>query len=197
VAVADKHQLKVLLTRALSGDPSAWNDFFREIAKYVHAEVRKVLGSDVRVCGERSAVVQETLVRVWERIGDQFTNGPDDVAIRRFLAWISTIARNRSLDELRKETRNRAVPAGSDIERVAEVDPLKRRQKRDQLSAEVGAAVARLPERQRQVVELFWFEGLADTEISKRLGCSAGAVRVLRLRALRKLQSPRLQSLLE
>jgi RNA polymerase sigma factor (sigma-70 family) len=61
----------------------------------------------------------------------------------------------------------------------------------------VAAALARLPERQRLVVELFWFEGLSDADISARLGGSVGAIKVLRFRALRALRSPGLRDLLE
>jgi RNA polymerase sigma factor (sigma-70 family) len=58
-------------------------------------------------------------------------------------------------------------------------------------------ALARLAEKKRRVVELFWFERLSDAEISERVGCSAAAVKVLRFRALRELRSPELLTLLE
>jgi RNA polymerase sigma factor (sigma-70 family) len=80
---------------------------------------------------------------------------------------------------------------------VAEPRRRRRAEQRARLAVELTAALARLPERQRQVVELFWFEDLSDADISRRLDCSPGAVRVLRFRALRKLQSPTLQALLE
>jgi RNA polymerase sigma factor (sigma-70 family) len=50
-------------------------------------------------------------------------------------------------------------------------------------------ALAQLPERQRQVVELHYFDRLRDNEISARLGGSVAAIRVLRCRALRKLRA--------
>jgi hypothetical protein len=40
--------------------------------------------------------------------------------------------------------------------------------------------VAGLPERDRQVVEMFLLERLSDAEIGQRLGCSAAALRVVR-----------------
>jgi RNA polymerase sigma-70 factor (ECF subfamily) len=197
MTAVDKHQLKPLLRRALSGDASAWNDFFREIRKYLHAEVRKVIGANAPGQMEPSAIVQSTLRRAWERIMEQFPDGPEDADLGRFLAWIKKIARNRCWDEWRRQGRHRTRPAGSDIEGIAEPRPWEHEMKRGRLAAELAAALARLPERRRQVVELFWFEGLSDAEISERLGCSPGAVRVIRFRALRELQSPKLLSLLE
>jgi len=52
----------------------------------------------------------------------------------------------------------------------------------------VAAALARLPERQRQVIEMHWFDRLRDAEISKLLGGSVSAIRVLRCRALKALR---------
>jgi RNA polymerase sigma-70 factor (ECF subfamily) len=197
MTAVDKHNLKPLLQRALAGDEAAWDDFFREIRKYVHAKVGQILGPNAPGPLERSVIVQSTMRRVWEHIEDQFPDEPEDADVRRFLGWVETIARNRCNDELRRPPWHRFRPAGSAIEEVAEKRPWEREMKRSRLAAELAAALARLPERRRQAVVLFWFEGLSDAEISERLGCSAGAAKVLRCRALRDLQSPNLQSLLE
>ncbi len=193
----DAHQLQPLLRQALSGDARAWNDFFGAVRKYLYAVVRHELGSDALGQLEQSALVQSTLRRAWERIEEQFPNGPEDGALRRFLAWVATIARNRTRDEWRKRQRERTEAVGPAIEGVLEPRRHRQAEKRARLAVELGATLARLPEKQRQVVELFWFEGLSDADISQRLACSPGAVRVLRFRALRKLQSPTLQALLE
>jgi RNA polymerase sigma-70 factor (ECF subfamily) len=197
MATVDKHQLEPLLRRALAGDAGAWNDFFRAIRKYLHAEVRKVVGPDAPADFEHSVVVQSTLRRVWERIEDQFPDGPETVALRRFLAWVSVIARNRSWEECRRLRRRPQQGADAALDSVPEPRPRQQTVQRDQLAAEVAAALARLPDKQRQVIELFWFERLSDGDIAGRLGCSPGAVRVMRFRALRSLQSPKLQALLE
>jgi RNA polymerase sigma factor (sigma-70 family) len=197
MTTVDPHQLRPLLRRALSGDAAAWNDFFREVRKYLHAEVRKVLGPGPHGPLDHSVVVQSTLRRVWANIEGQFPNGPEDAALRCFLGWARKIVRNRTWDEWRKVRGEQATAAGSVIEGVAEPRPCQQAMKRDQIAVELAAALGRLPERHRQVVELFWFERLSDAAISARLGCSAGAVRVLRFRALRKLQTPKLRSLLE
>jgi RNA polymerase sigma-70 factor (ECF subfamily) len=197
MTAVDKYHLKPLLRRALSGDAAAWNDFFQQIRKYVHAKVREMVGPNAPGPLELSVIVQSTLRRVWENIEEQFPDGAEDAGLGRFLAWVKTIARNRCMDEWRRPDWRRIRPVGSVIDGFAEPQPWDRGIKRGRLAAELAAALARLPERRRQVVELFWFEGLSDAEISERLGCKAGTVRVIRFRALRELQSPKLQSLLE
>ena len=188
----DPHNLTPLLERALAGDVRAWNDFFAEIRRYVHAEVRRAAGPEALGPLEYSAIVQSTLRRVWERLGDQFPDGAGNGALPRFLAWVKTIAHNRTRDEWRK-CRRRPSDAVGDVAGQRPGSAARR----EQVAIEVAAALARLPEKKRQVVELFWFERLSDAEIGGRLGCSAGAVRVLRCRALRELRSPSLLALLE
>jgi RNA polymerase sigma factor (sigma-70 family) len=191
----DKHHLRELLQRALRGDESAWNDFFREIRRFLHAELNKWEQNGNAHVG-RSDVVQSALLRIWERIEGQFPDGPEDTAIRRFLAWVSKIARNRWVDEWRRIISG-AQGAGSAIEHIPDPRPRKNAVNRDGAAIDVAAALAKLPEKQRQVVELYWFDHLSDAEISKRLDCSQGSVRVIRFRALEKLRLPELQSHLE
>jgi len=189
--------LLALLQRALSGQPSAWDEFFGRLRKFVHAEVRKVLGPDADGPLEHSAVVQSVLRRVWRSIAGQFPADPAHADLRRFLAWVGTIARNRSRDQLKGLHRIPTVPCGSAVQDVADPGATGAAARRDAVAVELAAALAGLPERKRQVIELFWFERLSDADIGARLGCSVGAVKVLRCRALRSLRTPRLRALLE
>jgi RNA polymerase sigma factor (sigma-70 family) len=193
----DKHQLRPLLRRALSGDASAWNDFFYEIRKYLHAELNRLAGSDPQDRQAHSDIVQSTLRRAWQRIEDQFPDGPEDVALCRFLCWIKTIVSNRRVDELRGLAVNLVHAVGDNIEDIPDGQRADHALKRTQAAAELACALSRLSDKQREVVEMFWFEGLSDAEISKRLDCSQGAVRVVRFRALKQLQSSALRAHLE
>jgi hypothetical protein len=59
MAKTDTHGLKPLLRRALAGDARAWNDFFQQIRRYLHAEVHKVLGPDHQGPPEASDVAPD------------------------------------------------------------------------------------------------------------------------------------------
>jgi RNA polymerase sigma factor (sigma-70 family) len=193
----DPHSLRPLLRLALAGDVRAWNDFFGEIRRYLHAEVYRVAGPDENGSLEHSVIVQSTLRRVWEHIAEQFPNGAEGDALARFLAWVKAIVHNRTREELRKRRPGQVDASGSAVEDVVDTRARPGAAKRDRVAVELAAALARLPEKKRQVVELFWFERLSDSEIGVRLGCSPGAVKVLRCRALRELRSPDLLNLLE
>jgi RNA polymerase sigma-70 factor (ECF subfamily) len=194
---ADADDLLALFRRALSGSPAAWNDLFARLRQYVHAEVRKALGSDVPGGPEYSDVVQSVLRRVWEHVEGRFPADPEHADLRRFLAWVAVIARNRSRDRRDEWNRRRPAAGGSAVKAVADRRDEEAAARRDLIAAELAAALAALPERKRRVVELFWFERLSDAEIGARLGCSGGAAKVLRCRALQALRTPRLRALLE
>ncbi len=97
--------------------------------------------------------------------------------------WVRTIARNLAVDEARRQGRSaeRLTREGTLPERTAE-----RRRDRLEVEAErarVRAAVARLPDGQREVVELHKLEGLSFIEVAARLRIRPGAARVRAHRA--------------
>jgi RNA polymerase sigma-70 factor (ECF subfamily) len=183
VTRADTYQLKPLLERARAGDAAAWNDFFARVRPYLFAVVHKVLGPDAQHRLDYSNIVQSSLRRIWDHLDDV---NQDALTVGRMLAWIERIVRNRSIDAVRRPPVEK--PGGSHLDDLAERRPWEQERERDRRAALLAAALARLPERDRAVVELFWFDGLPDEEIHRRLGLSVGAIRVMRLRALRKLR---------
>jgi DNA-directed RNA polymerase specialized sigma24 family protein len=52
----------------------------------------------------------------------------------------------------------------------------------------VREALSRLPQRQREVILLRYFEDLSEAEIARRLGCAPGTVKSSAARALRALR---------
>lgn len=60
-----------------------------------------------------------------------------------------------------------------------------RRDREEDAMRRVGRILSRLPARYQQVLELRFLHGYSAAEIARELDCSAGAVRILQLRALR------------
>ncbi len=130
-------------------------------------------------------LLQETFLRIWNRIHTF------DTERGRLEGWIVTIARNRAIDYLRSV---RCQPGESsttleDLEhsnlfvtRETEADRLTRRK-------EVGAALDRLSEDQREVLELTHFQGLTQTEIAEKLHKPLGTVKSLVRSALKVLRA--------
>ena len=134
-----------------------------------------------KTSGAAEEVLQDIFHQLWR-----------DAAKLRFHArslagWLLVMARNRSIDRLRRRTpavEEEVVvtlhgPA-LDIESVAA---------RNEMAERVRAALQALPEAQRQAMELAYFEGLTQSEIAKRTGDPLGTVKTRLRTALASLKA--------
>jgi RNA polymerase sigma-70 factor (ECF subfamily) len=178
----DRHQLRPLLERVTAGDRAALNELFARLRPYLHVLVRKTLGPDWK---DTSDIVQSSLRRINENFDDLLG---DDPTVPHLLAWIKKIVRNRAIDEARRRAAAAVTGNDSALASVPQAQGPEQAAARDRRAMGVMAALHLLPERQRQVVELHYFDRLRDAEISERLGGSVAAIRVLRCRALKELR---------
>lgn len=126
-------------------------------------------------------VVQETLLA----LGRQPAEEHEGIR-RRLAAWLFTVCRRKSLNVLRAEGRLHPLDAAPPVA-APEADPaaaLLRSEDHGQLLA----LVARLPERQREVVRLRYQEGFSYEEISGITEASVSHVGVLLHHALQTLR---------
>jgi RNA polymerase sigma-70 factor (ECF subfamily) len=177
----DRHQLRPLLERVTAGDREALNDLFGRLRPYLHALVRRTLGADWK---DSSDIVQSSLRRINENLDDVLQ---DDPTVPHLLAWIKKIVHNRAIDEVRRRG-GASVGDDAPLANLPEPRSPAEAAERQRRAMRVMAALGRLPDKQRQVVELHYFDRLRDVEISARLGGSVAAIRVLRCRALKQLR---------
>lgn len=112
--------------------------------------------------------MQEALAIVWHKAG-QFDPSRASVA-----TWIFTIARNKQLDALRKLNRPEPedLPWGlSDPGDPQSAAEMAQEQKR------LGDAVAKLPGRQREVIERAFYGELSHREIADITGLPLGTIK--------------------
>jgi RNA polymerase sigma-70 factor (ECF subfamily) len=121
-------------------------------------------------------LVQQTFLQL-HRARNDFREGA------AFRPWIYTIALNLKRSYFRKVGRRHEGDLA--VEPAARIgDP------EEQMAAhDMREVVATLPARQRQVVELFWFEGFSFPEIAEAIGSTHGAVKVCAHRAYKSLRS--------
>ena len=135
------------------------------------AGLARVLGVPATECED---LVQEAFVRLhrrWDAIGDR-----DDLG-----GYLRTTVVNLVRDRARRGDRRPEV-AVLDAP-SAEVEAAQRR-----LAGEVGTALARLSERQRECVVLRYYAGLSDTEVARATGLGLGSVKTHLRRGLRSLR---------
>jgi len=170
--LSQEHQ-RSLQRRLKAGDEHALGELFDLVAPWILGLAFRILQDE----DEAEDVVGDVFVQVWRHI-DQHDGGRGPL-----VPWILSIARNRSLDSLRRRRRwwrksahleqaqvmevGGSAPAGSH-EAAVPGWPVHR---------EVHAALAALSEEQRRVVVLSYFEGLSHREIAQRLHLPLGTVK--------------------
>lgn len=137
---------------------------------------------------EAEDVVEETFWQAWRK-ASSYEPSRGTVS-----TWLLTIGRRRALDRLRAKDRRREEPLTQGDSTVANLpasglDP--------SLAAEgserrmhVLAALRELPEEQREVLELGYFQGLSQTEIADVTGQPLGTVKTRMRLAMQKLREP-------
>jgi RNA polymerase sigma-70 factor (ECF subfamily) len=174
---------ETLLARIAGGDSTALEILYARYSRVVYSLALRLLASPELA----EEVTQETFWRVWRR-STLFQRSRGQVA-----AWIFGIAHNLAIDELRRQrVRPVAVYDRDDQpvlrertdERADAAAPALERERR----ALVRGALEQLPPEQREVIELAYFSGLAQSEIAERLGRPLGTIKTRVRLALQKLR---------
>ncbi|MBD2078984.1 sigma-70 family RNA polymerase sigma factor [Leptolyngbya sp. FACHB-17] len=114
------------------------------------------------------------------------TYDPRRGSLRTFLA---VLTRSRSIDRVRSRSTSRSFldRFRSSSTEMASESPLEQVFQTEQ-SQEVRAALAQLPESDRQILRLAYYDGLSQSEIAARLSLPLGTVKTKTRRGLLKLR---------
>jgi len=140
-----------------------------------------VLAYAARLTGDRAEaedVAQEAMLRLW-RIAPEWRSGE-----ARVTTWLYRVVTNLCTDRLR---RRRGTGLDSLPEPADGAPGVEARMQDEARARALEAALARLPERQRQAVVLRHLEGLANPEIAEIMEISTEAVESLTARGKRAL----------
>lgn len=170
---------EALLVLYANGDPVAARLLTQRLAPRVFAYAMRVLGDRA----EAEDITQEGLLRLW-RIAPDWRQGEAQVT-----TWLYRVATNLATDRLRARKRRQAdtlddVPEPGDdrpdvVTGMIEADRM----------AALQAALASLPDRQRQAVVLRHIEGMTNPEIAQILEIGVEAVESLTARGKRALSA--------
>ncbi|GAA4439181.1 RNA polymerase sigma factor [Ravibacter arvi] len=165
------------LFRAEGGKTKAFNEMVKRYHQKVYWMVRKmVIDHD-----DSNDVTQEVFIKAWNGI-DSFRGES------QLYTWLYRIASNESINFLNKKKRKLQVPL-EDVERELEdkleSDPLIGG---DEIQLKLQKALLKLPEKQRLVFNLKYFEELPYDEISEITGTSVGALKASYHWAVKKVE---------
>lgn len=162
---------------AVHRDVDAYRQLFQSYAPRVKSYMMRQ-GADPNTAEE---LAQETLLMVWRKAALY------SVEKGSATTWIFTIARNLRIDRLRREFPWQQLPEGHEETPSTEMPPDEAVSEGER-KRKVLAALAALPENQREVVSLSYIEGLSHNEIAERLGLALGTVKSRMRLAYRKVR---------
>lgn len=152
------------VTAPVTSDAASFAGWLRPSWATLHRYAVRLAGP-----GQADDVLQDALAVAWRK-RQQF-----DPARGTARAWLLAIVRDQA-----RKTRRRALRARAELVPVADLGPAPHR-------VDVARALARLTERQREVVGLYYYLDLPVDEVAQVLGCSSGTVKSTLSDARRRL----------
>jgi RNA polymerase sigma-70 factor (ECF subfamily) len=172
-----------LLMRIAQRDQTALSLLYDRYARIIYSLAFRSL----RSVEESEEVVLDVFAQVW-RIAERY-----DPQKGRADTWLFTLARSRLLDRLRKVKRSgSSITVSMDAEEIqpqaADVDIFENVVVRERRS-QVIAALKTLPNEQKQVLELAYYQGMTQSEIAAQTGLPLGTIKTRIRLGLSKLKS--------
>lgn len=175
----DREQLARLLAQSGQGDQQAFAELYRLTAGKLHGMCLRMLHDR----GVAEQVLQEIYIKVWQRAGQY------DSARAGAMTWLTTIARNKTIDHLRK---HREVLL-DDPERIGEAvddaaSPVDEAQA-SEAHRRLRQCLDGLESKHRGLVREAFFSGATYNQLSERLNVPLGTMKSWIRRSLIKLRA--------
>ncbi len=171
-----------LIRRIAMADRAAFEEFYEKYSGIIYSTALRVL-NDV---ADAEEVAQEVFFMIWEKAPMY------DVTRGKPLTWAVTMTRNKAIDRIRSVQRRIRLREEATAEADQDDFIHDRRPFDDVDSQEKGAmvraAVLKLNDEQREVIEMAYFGGLTQNEIAERLGEPLGTIKARIRRGMMRLR---------
>lgn len=142
---------------------AAFSKIVAQYSEQLYWKIRRIVVDH----DDANDILQNVFIKAWK--------GMDDFKQEsKISTWLYRIAINESLDFLRKQRPKVPLEEGTSVVSQLMADECF---DGDEMQARLQAAIARLPEVQKVVFNLRYFEEMKYSEISKLLGTSEGALK--------------------
>jgi RNA polymerase sigma-70 factor (ECF subfamily) len=178
---SDQDQDVELLRRMAEQDRDAFAEFYDRHSTLLFSVAYKILNDQT----DAEDVVQETFVQIWEKAANF------DPKLGKAPSWAARMVRNKSIDRIRASQRRArlAEEAGAEMAIANECEATVNEAVHGHDKAKaIQTAIVTLPAEQRQAIELAYFSGLTQNEISEKLKQPLGTIKARIRRGLLKLR---------
>lgn len=162
-------------------DPSTCREAFGEvIAKYtepLYWQIRRLVENH----DDANDVLQDTFIKAWSSI----ENFRGDAKLS---TWLYKIAINESLTFIAKERKRLNISIDDEASMLVNAIEADENIDGDQLALELRKAIARLPEKQRIVFNMRYYDEMKYEQMAEILGTSVGALKTSYHLAVKKIE---------
>jgi RNA polymerase sigma-70 factor (ECF subfamily) len=175
-----------LIQQIAQRDREAFSQLYDSCSSLVFSLAMRML----KVRSDAEDLLQEVFVQVWRQASNY---SPERGSPE---AWIINIARSRAIDKLRSIRRmEQSFVLTDDPARAESSDNVENSAAESEAKMAMSSALVNLPQAQRRVLELAYFDGLTQSEIAARLNEPLGTVKtrmragIQRLREIVRMQA--------
>jgi len=180
--------LAATLARVALGDRAAFATLYRDTSSHLFGVILRINPDR----GQAEDVLQEVFVNVW-RAAQAF-----DPERSQPMTWLTSVARNRAIDSLRRRKAEIAIDGGHSADDPEEEDPLATVASEDPgpmelllraaQARDLTRCVTQLSAEQQQCLALTYYQGLSHAEAAEHLVQPLGTVKSWVRRALLALK---------
>ena len=157
---------------------STFNSIVKQYSERLYWHLRRLVNSHE----DANDLLQEVFLKIWQAL-------PSFRGEAQVYTWVWRIATNEALNHLRRQQVRSALRLTSfeeEMDRRIEADPYFNG---TAAQRELAKAVARLPQKQRQVFVMRWWDELSYEEMSAITGTSVGALKASYHHAYEKVKA--------
>ena len=168
-----------LIRQVANQDRDAFSQLYDRFYSLVFTLAMRML----RARSDAEDLLQEVFVQVWRQAQSYSAQrgSPE--------AWIINIARSRAIDKIRSIRRmEKSFVLTDDPARAESSDNVESSAADSEARMAMNSALANLPDTQRKVLELAYFDGLTQTEIANRLAEPLGTVKTRMRSGIQRLR---------
>ena len=168
-----------LIQKVANQDRDAFSQLYDRFSSLVFTLAMRML----RVRSDAEDLLQEVFVQIWRQAQSySVQRGSPE-------AWIINIARSRAIDKIRSIRRmEKSFVLTDDPARAESSENVESSAAESEARMAMNSALANLPETQRKVLELAYFDGLTQTEIANRLAEPLGTIKTRMRSGIQRLR---------
>lgn len=155
----------------------AFNEVMRRYSEPLYWQIRRMVESH----DDASDILQNTFLKAWQNV-DGFRGDA------KLSTWLYKIALNESITFLAKERKRLSVSLDDEESHLAQLVESDEYVDGDALAKKLRMAVATLPEKQRIVFNMKYYDEMKYEQMSEILGTSVGALKASYHLAVKKIE---------